>query len=84
MAEGDMMSGAMAGMAEGMTLPKAGDASDFKVLPETEIAKGGTWTDTTGGKKATYTVTDITDADIIVDYTEEGTTERTQKQTEWN
>ncbi len=78
MESGDMMSGAMAGMAEGMTLPKAGDASDFKVLPDTEIAKGGTWTDTTGGKKAMYTVTDVTDSNIIVDYTEEGNTERTQ------
>lgn len=79
-AEGaDMMSGAMAGMAAGMELPKAGDLSEFKILPEAGAAKGESWTDTTGGNKAMYTVTDITDADILINYTEEGTTEKTQE-----
>ncbi len=76
---GDMMSGAMAGMAAGMELPKVGDKSDFKILPDAGAAKGESWTDTTGGKKAVYTVSNITDTDIIIDYTEEGTTERTQE-----
>ena len=78
-AAGDMMSGAMAGMADGMGLPSAGDFSEFKVLPEAGATKGGTWTDTAEGKKAVYTVTDVTDADVIINYTEEGTTSKTQE-----
>ncbi|HZH95495.1 MAG TPA: DUF6263 family protein [Flavisolibacter sp.] len=76
---GDMMSGAMAGLAAGMELPKTGDISEFKILPEAGAAKGESWTDTTGGKKAKYTVTDITADAILIDYTEEGTTDRTQE-----
>ncbi len=78
-AAGDVMSGAMAGMAEGMEMPETGDFSEFKVLPDTEVSKGGTWTDTTGGKKAVYTLTDVTDTHIIIDYTEDATTQRTQE-----
>jgi len=78
-AEADMMAGAIGGLAAGMELPKAGDVSEFKVLPEAGAAKGDTWTDTTGGNKSVYTVTDVTGTDILIDYTEEGTTERTQE-----
>lgn len=76
---GDMMAGAMSGMIEGMELPKVGDLSEFKILPDAGATKGASWTDTTGGNKAVYTVTDITDADILIDYSEEGTTERKQE-----
>jgi hypothetical protein len=75
----DMMSGAMAGMAAGMELPKIGGVSEFKILPEAGAAKGESWTDTTGGKKASYTITDITDAAILIDFSEEGATERVQE-----
>ncbi len=75
----DMMSGTMAGVVSGMELPKSGDLSEFKILPEAGAAKGDTWTDTTGGKKSMYKVTDVTDALVLIDYTEEGKTEKTQK-----
>ena len=41
---GDMMAGAMSGMVEGMSLPKAGDVSEFRILPEAGATKGGSWT----------------------------------------
>jgi len=78
-AGGDMISGAMAGLAAGMELPKEGDLSEFKILPEAGAAKGESWTDTAGGKNAKYTLTDITADAILIDYTEEGTTDRTQE-----
>ncbi len=77
--ESDMMAGAIGGLAEGMDLPKAGDMSEFKILPGAGVSKGESWTDTTGGNKAVYTVTDITGSDILIEFTENGTTERTQE-----
>ena len=53
--------------------PKKGRASFFKVLPESEVAIGDTWTesyDLEGGKyNATYKLADITDSLIIIDFT---------------
>ncbi|HEX4877366.1 MAG TPA: DUF6263 family protein [Chitinophagaceae bacterium] len=53
--------------------PKKGRASFFKVLPESEVGKGDTWTesyDIDGGKyNATYTLADVTDSLIIIDFT---------------
>jgi hypothetical protein len=76
--EGDMMGNMMAQVAAGFELPKAGDASEFAVLPGKEVSKGESWTDTSNKKKAVYTVADVTNTDIIVDFTEEGTTSRKQ------
>lgn len=58
--------------------PKKGRASFFKVLPESEVGKGDTWTesyDIDGGKyNANYTLADITDSLIIIDFTATSTT----------
>jgi len=52
--------------------PQKGKASFFKVLPDGETAKGGTWAEsnlTENGKfDAAYTVSDITDSTIVVDF----------------
>jgi hypothetical protein len=74
----DMMSGAFGQGADGMTLPKAGDKIEFKILPEKEVNKGESWNVDGKDSKATYTLSDITDNEIIVTFTEEGKTERTQ------
>lgn len=53
--------------------PKKGRASFFKVLPESEVAIGDSWTesyDVEGGKyNATYKLAAITDSLIIIDFT---------------
>lgn len=82
--QGDMMSGMMGGLMEGFSLPEVGDAIEFAVLPSKEVSKGATWTDTTSADKdtkrnATYTVSDITGNEIIVDYTEEVATKTTKE-----
>lgn len=52
--------------------PQKGKASFFKVLPETETAKGEAWTESyfmdNGKFDAAYTISDITDSTIIVDF----------------
>lgn len=78
----DMMSGMMNGLVEGFELPKAGDATDFAILPAKEVGKGDTWTDTTSAdkntkRKASYTVSDINANEIVLDYTEETATKTT-------
>jgi hypothetical protein len=72
----DMMSGMMDGIMEGFSLPAVGDASEFAILPAKELGKGESWTDTTSTTKdmkrsATYTVSDITANEIVLDYTED-------------
>ena len=52
--------------------PQKGKNSFFKVLPETETGKGETWTEssiTENGKfDAAYTISDINDSTIVVDF----------------
>ena len=77
---GDLVS-AQLGM--NMLIPKTGDASAFKILPDKEVGIGDTWTDsssTEGQKRTTsYTVKSITDKDIILDYTEQLNINTTQQ-----
>jgi hypothetical protein len=75
----DPMAGALAQIADGMGLPKAGDESEFKILPDNEVSKGQSWADSTKDTKTVYTLTDVTATDIIIDYTEDGKTERKQE-----
>ena len=53
--------------------PKKGEASLFKVLPENEIKKGDSWTETNifeGGKSSTvYTLSSISDSTLVIDFT---------------
>ncbi len=76
--EDDMMGSAIANMAAGFELPKAGDQFEFAVLPAKELGKGETWTDTANHTKSVYTVSDITATDVIIDYVQKGTTSRKQ------
>jgi len=73
----DPIGGALSQFATGMDLPKSGDLSEFKILPDYEVSKGQSWTDSTKDRKAVYTLTDITSTDIIIDYTEDATTQQT-------
>jgi hypothetical protein len=64
-------------------LPKPGDASIFKILPDKEIAVGDSWTDSSSGngqKRTTvYTVKSITDKEVTLDYTEDININTTQE-----
>lgn len=64
-------------------MPKVGDAIVFKILPGDKIDKGYSWTDSlstaSGTKKTIYTVSDITDNEIAIDFTEESTVKTTQQ-----
>jgi len=77
--DADMMSNALAQFAAGFDLPKTGDTSEFMILPAKELAKGESWTNALGNAKTVYTLADVTDADIIINYTEEASTSRTQE-----
>lgn len=61
----------------GTGLPKAGDPSIFRIFPNKEVAKGESWTDEVkddnGTRKTVYTLTDITDKDILIDFDENST-----------
>lgn len=52
--------------------PKKGEASFFKILPSKKTGKGDEWTDSiqneTGKFKTIYTLTEITDSSIIIDF----------------
>lgn len=56
-------------------VPKTGDASFFKILPGKELTKGDSWTDSAsaaGQKRTTvYTVSDITENEVVLNYTEQ-------------
>jgi len=75
----DMMANMLSQFASGMEVPKVGDKTDFTILPSKEVGKGDSWTDSANNMKAVYTVADITDNEVIIDYTEEGKTERKQE-----
>ena len=77
--DADMMSNALAQFAAGFDLPETGDTSEFMILPAKELLKGESWTDSSKNVKTVYTLADVTDADIIVNYTEEASVSRTQE-----
>ncbi|MDB5197404.1 MAG: hypothetical protein JWP88_1775 [Flaviaesturariibacter sp.] len=66
-----------------MAMPKTGDNSFFKILPDKEVGVGETWTETTSvdGAKVTknYKVTGITDGEIMVDFTADSKMEKTMQ-----
>jgi hypothetical protein len=78
-ADGDMMANTMNQMGVNLDLPKVGDASEFKILPEKEVGKGDSWSDNSGTIKRNYTISDITDTEVLVNFTTEGTTETKQE-----
>lgn len=77
--------GPMDGMMEGFDLPKTGSRLDISILPASEVGKGSTWTDTTAAnkdekRKANYTVTGVTDSEVLIDFTEEVAATTTREQ----
>lgn len=83
-AAADPMAAMMGQIFEGMGSPEVGKSSVFKILPDKEVSKGETWSDSTStGKdektKTVYTVSDINDATIIVDFTQDGNSVRKQE-----
>jgi hypothetical protein len=57
-----------------LSIPKTGTSTEFYILPARQLKKGDAWTDSSNfeGKKTrtVYTVNNITDADIVLDYTQ--------------
>jgi hypothetical protein len=55
--------------------PKAGTGSIFHILPTSEVKQGDTWADSSAHKgfqqKVFYTVTGITDSEILLDFIED-------------
>lgn len=72
----------MPGLNSSSMLAVAGQPSLFKILPGRDVAKGDTWTDSTnaGGNKGTttYTVKDVTDKEVLLDYTGQGNIKTSQ------
>lgn len=72
----------MPGLSNASIVAVAGQPSLFKILPSREVAKGDSWTDSTntGSNKGTtaYTVKEITDKDVLLDFTGESTMKTTQ------
>lgn len=73
-----MMGMMLPGMDLAGSLPQVGNPSFFQVLPNREVGIGDTWTDSLnldGNRNVTvYKVKEITDKDIVLDFTGEGQT----------
>ena len=77
------MTQAFGRMGASFDAPKVGDATEFAILPNKEVGKGDTWTDSLNSVKGikgavTYTVNNITDSDILLDYVQNSVMETTQ------
>lgn len=86
--EDDAAGGAMAQMfgrmSSGFEAPKAGDVSEFAILPGKEVSRGDSWTDSLNKVKGmkgaiTYTVNTISDSEVLLDYVQNTTLETTQQ-----
>lgn len=75
-ADNGMMGMFLQGMNAGPALPKEGAPSFFKILPSYEVGKGDTWKDSVSAAGTTmltsYTVKDITDTEILLDFISDG------------
>jgi hypothetical protein len=71
-----MMGMFMQQMNMGAAAPETGSPSVFKILPDYEVGKGDTWADTVAAAgnviHTSYTLKDITDAEILLDFTSNG------------
>jgi hypothetical protein len=78
-----MMGMMMPGMDAAAALPIAGNPSVFKFLPDgREVAQGDTWTDSINTAdnqtRTTYVAKGITDSEILLDFTQDGTIKTSQ------
>ncbi|RYF84004.1 MAG: hypothetical protein EON98_09800, partial [Chitinophagaceae bacterium] len=75
-ADNGMMGMFMQQMNMGSAAPATGSPSFFKVLPDYEVGKGDSWVDTAAAAgnvmMTSYTVKDITDSEILLDFTGDG------------
>jgi len=75
-ADNGMMGMFMQQMNMGNAAPATGSPSVFKVLPDYEVGKGDSWVDTAAAAGnvmiTSYTVKDITDSEILLDFTGDG------------
>lgn len=72
-ADSDPTAALLSQLVQGIKLPAVGDKTEFSVLPDYEVGKGDTWTDSTDKRKTVYTLTDITATDIVVSFTTDET-----------
>lgn len=85
--QNDSLSQNMNSMLPGKSLleldPKINQPSVFKILPDKTVAKGDSWSDSSSTKNSkqftSYTLKDITETDIVIDFT---TTSETEASTE--
>ncbi|MBD0332221.1 MAG: hypothetical protein ICV66_06160 [Chitinophagaceae bacterium] len=75
----DMMDAMMSQFAAGLKPPSIGDVIDLKILPDREVGKGDTWTDTANNGKKIFTVADITSTDVVLNFTEDIKVDRKQE-----
>lgn len=77
-----MMGMMMPGMSAGNGVPVVGGPSFFKILPDRDVVKGESWTDSANAdgntSRTVYTVKDITDSEILLDYAGDVETKTTQ------
>jgi hypothetical protein len=81
-AEGDIMSNMMGQFAEGLQVPKKGEIISLKVTNNGQFNKGQSWTDSLSGEEngtVKYTVTSLTDKEVLIDYVSEGITKKKQE-----
>jgi hypothetical protein len=80
--EADMMGNMMSQFAEGLQIPKVGDVISLKLNTKGNLTKGQSWSDSLPGGVEVgtikYTVADVTNADVLLDYISEAVTKRTQ------
>ncbi len=72
-ADSDPSAALLSQLVQGIKLPAVGDKTEFDVLPDYEVGKGDSWTDSTANHKTVYTLTDITDTDILISFTTDET-----------
>jgi hypothetical protein len=73
-----LVSGMIKDITEITYPPRKGDASFFKIFPAKEISQGESWADSvkteTGSVKTVYTLSEIKDSTIVIDFNSTGTT----------
>ena len=72
----------MGQFAEGLQVPKKGEIISLKVTNNGQFNKGQSWTDSLSGEEngtVKYTVTSLTDKEVLIDYVSEGITKKKQE-----
>jgi len=78
-AQDKMILGVIEQMAGKIEAPSVGQHFELSVLPGTEKSVGSGWSDTTATHRTQYTVSDINDAEVWLNYKQNGKMEHTQE-----